>query len=574
MASRPMYSWIAMALGTLLSGAAPETVQAAPLLDFKYADAGPLAAQAAFRLSGSGRFGGTPRSFGVRPKAPSKQLLKRFPKGRGRTGASGSATAVFPGRGPKRQPPGTPAPGTAGVAATGTVGSVPRGPANGGNTGVPGTVGTTGGPPRNPPRGGPGFVIVPLIPVAGATVAILGAGGTPRPPIAPYYASTPGQNPGTVADALLDKKRHRPRELLAEVNKEAGEAIKQQLASEYGAEIAEVGFTEGTGVRLWHLTLGPERNLRQTLIALLQDRRVMSVQPNYIYTPVQGPPPAGEPSPAQDGEQVSPKVQGEPAGTGVKLAIIDTCVEGSHDEIKGSIASSFNALQQGASTCEPEDHGTAVASLIAGHGRLKGPAEGASLLAAQAFRFSAEDNEVDATTREIWTSMVWAAQEGAQVMNLSFAGPADPQVERAVAAAYSKGITLVAAAGNAGPSSPPLYPAAYPEVIAVTATDGRRGIYSAANRGRHISVSARGVDVLAAHTHNAYGLESGTSFAAAEVSGIVASILEKRRNAGPDEVRTALQTTAAAVPGAGKEEVGFGEADQRAAVAFAETSLK
>ncbi len=195
-------------------------------------------------------------------------------------------------------------------------------------------------------------------------------------------------------------------------------------------------------------------------------------------------------------------------------------------------------------------------------------------MSAQAFTFSTEDNEVNATTREIWLSLVWAAKTGAQVMNLSFAGLADPEIERAVAAAYRKGIILVAAAGNAGPSSPPLYPAAYPEVIAVTASDGRRGIYSAANRGKYISVSARGVDVLAAHVKNTYGMESGTSFAAAEVSGIVASILEKRPNAGPDEIRSALQKTAAAVPGADKEEAGFGEVDQQAAVAFAETSLQ
>ena len=94
-------------------------------------------------------------------------------------------------------------------------------------------------------------------------------------------------------------------------------------------------------------------------------------------------------------------------------------------------------------------------------------------------------------------------------MNLSFAGPADPLIERVVAAAYRKNIGLIAAAGNAGPASPPLYPAAYPEVIAVTATDGKLEIYSAANRGKYISVSARGVDVLAAHVNNTYGMEFG-----------------------------------------------------------------
>ena len=146
-------------------------------------------------------------------------------------------------------------------------------------------------------------------------------------------------------------------------------------------------------------------------------------------------------------------------------------------------------------------------------------------------------------------------------------------IERVVAAAYRKSIGLVAAAGNAGPSSPPLYPAAYPEVIAVTATDGKREIYGAANRGNYISVSARGVDVLTAHVDNTYGMESGTSFAAAEVSGVVASLLEKRPKAGPEEIRAALQNTAAAVPGVDKEAAGFGIVNPQAAVAFVETSL-
>jgi len=110
-------------------------------------------------------------------------------------------------------------------------------------------------------------------------------------------------------------------------------------------------------------------------------------------------------------------------------------------------------------------------------------------------------------------------------------------------------------------------------VIAVTATNGKLGIYTAANRGKHISVSARGVDVLVAHINNTYGTESGTSFAAAKVSGVVASLLETRPKAGPDEIRAALQSTATGVPGLGRNEAGYGLVNVRAAVAFVETSV-
>jgi Subtilase family len=582
MALRPVCSWIAVAFGVLLAGFEPGAAQAASVPGFERLDAEQSAVLAAFRLrggSGIGRFRGAPRGSGVHPKGPSRHIPDRRQKGGDRTGTSGAAgnrlsnTDSAPTN--PRHPSGDAASGVAGVTVPGAGGSPSR--LGGGNTGAGGVTGTGDWPPRHPPEGGGiGAVLVPIIPIGGATFTIIGSGGAPRPPIAPPpYTETAGQNPAQLAAALLDSKRHRPRELLAEVGQETSESVKQELAREYGAEIVEVGFAELTGVRIWHFTLRPGRELRQTLIALLQDRRVMSVQPNYVYTPVQGAPQDGEPASGHGGAQASPPAEGQPpSGAGVKLAIIDTCVEDNHDELKGSVASSFSALDQVSSRCQAEDHGTAVASLIAGHAKLRGTAEGASILSAQAFKFSAEDNEVDATTREIWLSLVWAAKSGAQVMNLSFAGPPDPEIERAVAAAYRKGITLIAAAGNAGPSSPPLYPAAYPEVIAVTATDGRQGIYSAANRGKYISVSARGVDVLAAHINNTYGMESGTSFAAAEVSGIVASILEKRPDAGPDEVRKALQNTAAAVPGADKDAAGFGEVDPRAAVAFAEASPK
>ena len=79
---------------------------------------------------------------------------------------------------------------------------------------------------------------------------------------------------------------------------------------------------------------------------------------------------------------------------------------------------------------------------------------------------------------------------------MSFAGPRDPTIERALKAAYDKGVVLIAAAGNAGPRSPPLLPAADKHVIAVTATDIDDQLFTGATRGNHIAVSAPGVDIL------------------------------------------------------------------------------
>ena len=81
--------------------------------------------------------------------------------------------------------------------------------------------------------------------------------------------------------------------------------------------------------------------------------------------------------------------------------------------------------------------------------------------------------------RHLQESAMGGGQFGARVVNMSFAGPTDPLLHRMLAAAYEKGIVLIAAAGNAGPNSAPLYPAADADVIAVTATDMRDGALQA-----------------------------------------------------------------------------------------------
>jgi subtilisin family serine protease len=103
---------------------------------------------------------------------------------------------------------------------------------------------------------------------------------------------------------------------------------------------------------------------------------------------------------------------------------------------------------------------------------------------------------------------------------------------------------LIAAAGNAGPKSPPLYPGADPNVIAVTATDANDKLFTGANRGRYISVAAPGVDILVPAPEGTYQLTTGTSVASAEVSGIAALLLERNPDLTPDDIRKILTSSA------------------------------
>ena len=103
---------------------------------------------------------------------------------------------------------------------------------------------------------------------------------------------------------------------------------------------------------------------------------------------------------------------------------------------------------------------------------------------------------------------------------------------------------MIAAAGNAGPKSPPLYPGADPNVIAVTATDMDDKLFSGANRGKYVAIAAPGVDILVPAPNSAYQLTTGTSVATAHITGIVALMLERNPKLTPADVRRILTASA------------------------------
>jgi subtilisin family serine protease len=116
---------------------------------------------------------------------------------------------------------------------------------------------------------------------------------------------------------------------------------------------------------------------------------------------------------------------------------------------------------------------------------------------------------------------------------------------------------LIAAAGNDGPNSPTLYPGADPGVIAVTATDAHDMLFPEANRGSYVAVAAPGVDVFVPAPNNAYQLSTGTSIAAAEVSGVAALLIERNPSLKPAQVRKILIDTAKRL-GTPRRDFGYG----------------
>ena len=366
------------------------------------------------------------------------------------------------------------------------------------------------------------------------------------------------------------ERRFVPDEVVLELHNTVSERQIQTLQRRFRLTQIERQRLQLSGTTFFRWRIPDRRSVPTVVRALEADRLVVSAQPNYTYSLQQAKAAAeGDPAQYELAKLHLPEAHALSKGDGVRVAIIDSGVDADHPDINGSVAESFNAIQTPAA---PHAHGTAIAALIAAHGRLMGAAPDARILAVRGF--DPKGGSAQGTTFAILKGIDWAAGHGARIINMSFAGPADPAMQRSLEAAYKKGIVLIAAAGNAGPKSPPLYPAADPEVIAVTATDAQDRLLPVANRGRHIAVAAPGVDLLVAIPNGGYEISSGTSYSAAEVSGIAALLLQHKGTLAPEQLRRVLLETAIDLGRTGRDDLfGAGLADSYAALAAgAETS--
>jgi subtilisin family serine protease len=293
----------------------------------------------------------------------------------------------------------------------------------------------------------------------------------------------------------------------------------------------------GETLRLWRI---PDTREVGTVVAELGgEGSLRSVQPNYVYAPQVEAAAAGQYSLERLNVDASLDVAtSEP----IRVAVIDTAIDAQHPDLKGAVESTFDALA-GEGGMHDLDHGTSIAGAIAARGEFKGVAPSVRILSARALDRDDEGAELGCT-ETVSKAIDWAASSRSRIVNMSFAGPPDPEVHALLAAAHAKGIVLIGAAGNGGPLSAPLYPGADENVLAVTATDADDAIYPMANAGVYIAVAAPGVDVLLPAPNGAYARETGTSVSAALVSGVAALIFERRPAAAPDNIKYWLTATA------------------------------
>jgi subtilisin family serine protease len=355
-------------------------------------------------------------------------------------------------------------------------------------------------------------------------------------------------------------------EIVAEIDgPQADELARRHRLVHVGSQnLPLIGATIGL------FRIADRRSIETVSRELANDAGFRSVQPNLRYILQDQKTELSEGDPAQYAvtKLRLPLAHTLAHGANVTIAVIDSGIDLKHPEFANAITSSFDAL---GSKEGPHLHGTGIAGAIVAQARLMGSAPAARILAIRAF--GAVPNGAESTTFVVLKALDYAAVHGAQIVNMSFAGPKDALVERGIAAAIAKGIVMVAAAGNAGPKSPPLYPAANPNVIAVSATDAQDKLFGASNRGSYIAIAAPGVDIFLPAPDEKYQMTSGTSFSAAYVSGLAALMLERNPALKPEEVRAILMKTARDLGAPGRDDLfGAGEADAYAAVSAVTTA--
>lgn len=354
-------------------------------------------------------------------------------------------------------------------------------------------------------------------------------------------------------------------EFVAEIDSALSATQADELARRHGlTRVTSENFPLiGATVGLFRITDGrPYETARREFAA---DASVRSLQPNFRYV-LQDQKPAvpteGDPAQYALTKLRLPEAHKLAHGANVTVAVIDSGIDVRHPELADSIADNFDAL---GSTEGPHIHGTGIAGAIVAHAKLMGSAPEARLIAIRAF--GGTSGGAESSSYIILRSLNYAAEHGAQIVNMSFAGPKDSVIERAMAATAARGLVLIAAAGNAGAKSPPLYPAANPNVIAVSATDRQDKLFAASNRGNYIALAAPGVDIFLPAPDGKYQMTSGTSFSAAYVSGIAALLLERNYALKPEALRMTLAKTARDLGSPGRDDLyGDGEADAFAAV--------
>jgi thermitase len=260
-----------------------------------------------------------------------------------------------------------------------------------------------------------------------------------------------------------------------------------------------------------------------------------------------------------------------PTSGGVKVGIVDTGIDQSHPDLTGQtvgcaqsrgLLGLFSGSIQVGQCADDNDHGTHVSGTIAAKANngigVAGVAFNARIVMCRALGGALGTG----TTADIANCINWVHQNGTKVISMSFGGGASTTLQQAVQSAWAGGGTagsvLVAAAGNDGNSSVS-YPAGYPEVASVAATDNADHRASFSNANADVELAGPGVNVLSTVRGGGYAQFSGTSMATPHTAGVTAVLWQRFPGSTASSIRSRLDAAVDDIGTPGRDtSFGFG----------------
>lgn len=253
----------------------------------------------------------------------------------------------------------------------------------------------------------------------------------------------------------------------------------------------------------------------------------------------------------------------------ILVALVDTGIDYTHADLSANyVPMGYDWVNNDPDPMDDHGHGTHCAGIIAA--TINNSLGIAGLAQVRIMAEKAFNTEGIGWEDDIANAIIHAVNQGADILSNSWGSPEDSYLIReAIRYAYDKGALIVAAAGNEA-SSTEFYPAAYSEVIAVTATDIDDYPAIFTNFGKWVEVAAPGVNVLSTFLNNSYAFGTGTSMACPHVAGIAALVWSSFPDASRDWVRAQIRRTADDLGDTGFDEFyGYGRVNAEAAVAEA-----
>jgi subtilisin family serine protease len=324
---------------------------------------------------------------------------------------------------------------------------------------------------------------------------------------------------------------------------------RAQIARSAGATIASRIKALDVDVLAFPATVLSKKGAEATLNALKQNPNVIYAEPNYIYKADFTP---NDPGYAQ--QWAWPKIQAPQAwdvtqgSSSAIIAVVDTGISLNHPDLDGKIVAGYDFVDNDTTPMDGNGHGSHVSGTAAAETNNAtggaGLCPGCSLMPVRVL-----DNNGSGTLTNVANGIIWAADHGAKVINMSLGGSAgSTTLQNAVDYAWNKGVFLSCAAGNSNTSAPS-YPAYYTNCFAVASTNSSDARSSFSNYGNWVEVAAPGEGIYSTWLNGGYNTISGTSMATPHVSGLAGLLASQGLTNA--QIRDRIMATADQIPGTG-----------------------